>query len=117
MNRKQNTSQTTEPAIAVDTVLAPVLSENQAVQLIKMLIPYMENRLIKIDHIGEYDKKGCRHIDAIQVIQFNKSHQITIWNKGIKYYNGKRLIGELSEQDVGNVFDVYRLLHSWGFVS
>lgn len=100
-----------------NTVLEPVLSENQAKQLIKMLIPYMKNRLIEIDHIGDYDKKGSRHVGAIQVIQFNKSHQITIWDKGIKYYNGERLIGESSEQDVGNVFDVYRLLHSWGFIS
>jgi hypothetical protein len=113
----ENTSNNHENGNNANTVLAPVISENQAMQLIKMLIPYMEHRLIEIDHIGEYDKKGCRHIDAIQVIQFNKSHQITIWNKGIKYYNGERLIGESSEQDVGNVFDVYRLLHSWGFVS
>ena len=94
-----------------------ILTENQAEQVIKKLIPYMANTIIKIDHIGEYDKDGCKHNDAIQVIQFNNKHQITIWNKGIKYYNAERMIGESSEEDISNVFDVYRLLYFWGFIS
>ena len=98
-------------------VLAPVLTENQAIELIKLLIPYLKNKEIIIDHVGEYDKRGEKHSEAIQVIQFNNSHQVTIWNKGIRYYNGDRFAGESSESDVWNVFDVYRLLNLWGLVS
>lgn len=93
-----------------------IITKERSIELIRLLVPYLRNTEIIIDHIGEYDKNGCRHIDAIAVIQFNKHYQITIWNKGIKFYSGDRCLGESAEKDVANVFDVYRLLHSWGLI-
>lgn len=93
-----------------------IITKDRAIELIRLLIPYLQNTEIIIDHIGDYDIRGCKHIDAIAVIQFNKHQQITIWNKGIKFYNGDLYIGESAEKDVSNVFDVYRLLKSWGLV-
>lgn len=93
-----------------------IITEDRAITLIRLLVPYLENTQITIEHIGEFDKDGCKHIDAIAVIQFD-GHQITIWNKGIKFYRGDLTIGKSAEADVSNVFDVYRLLHNWGLIS
>lgn len=94
-----------------------IITKERAIELIRLLIPYLQHSEITVEHIGEYDINGCKHIDAIAVIQFNSHQQITIWNKGIKFYNGNLHVGESAEKDVANVFDVYRLLHSWGLVS
>lgn len=98
-------------------IVKDIITEKRAIELIYLLVPYLQHTEISIDHIGNFDKDGCRHIDAVAVIQFNKHHQITIWNKGIKFYNGYLQLGESVENDVANVFDVYRLLYLWGLIS
>lgn len=94
-----------------------IITTERAIQLIRLVVPYLENTQVTIDHIGDYDKKGCRHHEAIAVIQFNSIHQITIWNKGIRFYRGDRGVGESSPSDLSNVFDACRLLKSWSLIS
>ncbi len=64
MNRKQNTSQTTEPAIAVDTVLAPVLKSGCEYVKCKHYVDEKCNDTI--DWVNQYGQSVCgRRDDAI----------------------------------------------------
>ncbi|MEO9475855.1 MAG: hypothetical protein ABJG41_09980 [Cyclobacteriaceae bacterium] len=110
-------SSTETPSMGDERVLGDVISEERAKELIKELMPWMKGRYIEIDHIGEYDKDGCKHWDAICVIQFNTNQQITIWNKGIQCYDGGRKANDTVLSCGPNTFNVYRMLHSWGLVS
>lgn len=94
-----------------------IITEQRAIELIRTLVPYMGGRHLIIDHIGEFDKHGCRHIDAIAVIQFNSKHQITIWDKGIQFFDGDRGLNDSAVFCGPNAFTVYRMLRDWGLVS
>lgn len=97
--------------------ITDIITIEKAKELIHVLIPRYKGMLIEIDHIGEFDKKGCKHTGAICVIQFNENQQITIWDKGIQHFDSGRSI---NDQVIGcgpNTFSTYRLLKSWGVVS
>lgn len=115
METKTSLNHETPPA--AKPLLGDVISEVRAKELIIELMPWMKGRQIIIDHIGEFDKRGCKHIDALCVIQFNTNQQITIWNKGIQCYDGGRSLNDTVISIGPNTFNAYRMLHSWGLVS
>lgn len=94
-------------------VLSTIITHAMAEELVRTLLPHLKTSMVTINHVGSYDKHGSRHADAIGVINFNDTDQITIWNSGIKYYCG----GFADEKTTGDVFNAYRLLHKWGVVA
>lgn len=81
------------------------MTRKQALELILILFPhYSHYDWSNIDiHVGEYDRKGWRHTDAIQVIQFpspawHKDHyQITIWKDGLQIWKNHNVEGNSNQ--------------------
>ncbi|MCK4665072.1 MAG: hypothetical protein KAT68_19545 [Bacteroidales bacterium] len=84
------------------------ISPKQIKEFIRTICPHLKHREIKIEHIGEYDSDGFRHIDSLFTLQFNENQQITIWKNGLKYYPS----GISEETD--SQFAAYKILKSWG---